>query len=109
MAKRMGRPPKEIDKVRFEEMCAIQCTEEEIAAVFEVNASTLCDWCKRTYGGKTFSEVFAEKRQVGFYSLRSSKIPAGASRSPLLPFRAPRGKTLDKTDRQKCAPGAYRS
>lgn len=72
MAKRMGRPPKEIDKVRFEEMCAIQCTEEEIAAVFEVNASTLCDWCKRTYGGKTFSEVFAEKRQVGFYSLRSS-------------------------------------
>lgn len=71
MAKRMGRPPKEIDKDKFEEMCAIQCTEEEIAAVFEVHATTLCKWCKKTYK-KTFAEVFAEKRQIGFYSLRSS-------------------------------------
>lgn len=67
----MGRRPKPIDKEKFEEMCAIQCTEEEIAAVFDVNPTTLLKWCKRTYK-KNFSEVFNEKRQVGFYSLRSS-------------------------------------
>lgn len=69
---RMGRPPKEIDKEKFEEMCAIQCTAEEISAVFGIDDGTLLAWCKRTYGGRTFQEVFKEKRQVGFYSLRSS-------------------------------------
>ena len=71
MAK-MGRKPKVIDKDKFEKMCAIQCTGEEISAVLGVSPDTLCSWCKKTYDGKTFSEVFAEKRQVGFYSLRSS-------------------------------------
>jgi len=60
---------KEIDKEQFETMCGIQCTKLEICAVMKVDDKTLENWCKRTYK-KGFSEVFKEKRQKGFASLR---------------------------------------
>lgn len=71
MAK-MGRPAKEIKQEQFEELCKMQCTEEEICAVFNVSDETLNKWCKNTYG-KTFLEVFKEKRTGGKASLRRSQ------------------------------------
>lgn len=68
MGKR-GRAPVELDRVQFEKLCGIQCTEEEICAVMGVTDKTLVGWCKRTYG-KNFSEVFREKRLHGKSSLR---------------------------------------
>ncbi len=68
MAK-MGRPKIEIDKRQFEALCGMQCTEIEICSVFGCCEDTLNTWCKKTYR-KTFSEVFAEKRQMGRASLR---------------------------------------
>lgn len=68
----MGRPKKEISQRQFEELCKIQCTEEEICAVLDVNTDTLCTFCKETYG-KTFSEVFKSKRQGGKASLRRNQ------------------------------------
>lgn len=68
MAK-MGRPKKPIEQKQFEELCQIQCTEEEICAVLNVSDPTLNSWCKATYG-KTFLEVFREKRIGGKTSLR---------------------------------------
>ena len=59
-----------IDKNTFETLCGLQCTESEICAAFGVSINTLVNWCKRTYNGKTFEQVFAEKRQLGFVSLR---------------------------------------
>lgn len=70
MAK-MGRPRKEIDKKQFEQLCGIQCTIEEVTAVLDVDAKTLENWCKKTYG-RTFSKVFNEKRNLGKASLRHS-------------------------------------
>jgi len=67
----MGRPKKNIDKKQFENLCAIQCTLEEVCAWFDVCDDTLNSWCKDTYG-TTFSEVFKEKRQIGKISLRRS-------------------------------------
>ena len=67
----MARPRKEIDKKTFESLCGIQCTMEEICDVFDVTDKTLTTWCKRTYG-KSFSEVFAQKRNIGKISLRRS-------------------------------------
>lgn len=58
-----------INQDQFESLCAIQCTEEEICAIFKCNTDTLCSWCKATYG-KNFSEIFKEKRQFGKTSLR---------------------------------------
>lgn len=71
MAK-MGRPQKIIDKKQFENLCKIQCTEEEICAILDVSDPTLNSWCKKTYG-KTFLEVFKEKRTGGKASLRRSQ------------------------------------
>lgn len=67
--KKMGRPKIEIDKNKFEALCALQCTQIEIAEQFHVCEDTLNKWCKDTYG-ITYSEVFRQKRQPGFTSLR---------------------------------------
>lgn len=68
-----GRPLKDIDKKLFERLCGIQCTITEICAVLDVDDKTLTRWCRQTYG-KKFSEVFAEKRQLGFMSLRRAQF-----------------------------------
>lgn len=69
MAKRMGRPPIEIDKTKFEKLCGIMCTLEEIAGIFECSEDTIENWCKKTYG-VTFSEVFKRYSATGKSSLR---------------------------------------
>lgn len=69
MEKKMGRPRKAISQRQFEELCFIQCTEEEVMAVLGVTDKPLNRWCRETYG-QTFSEVFREKRKYGKMSLR---------------------------------------
>ena len=68
-----GRPRKEIDRKEFEKLCYMMCTQEEICAWFETTDKTLTKWCKGTYG-KTFSEVYAEKREAGKISLRRAQL-----------------------------------
>lgn len=72
MAKKMGRPPKEIDKEQFEKLCGLQCSIIEVCDYFDVTDKTLNSWCKRTYD-KTYSEVFEEKRSSGKISLRRAQ------------------------------------
>ena len=43
----MGRPKKEIDQKQFENLCGLQCTEEEICGCFDITDKTLNSWCKR--------------------------------------------------------------
>lgn len=76
--KKLGRPAKvdNIDKAIFENLCKIQCTQEEICAVLGVSTTTLEKWIKQTYEGKLFSQVFREKRGVGRASLRRSQFTA---------------------------------
>ena len=64
-----GRPRKEIDEKTFKNLCAIQCTEEEIAGIFECDISTINRWCKQTFG-ETFAEVYKKNSQQGKASLR---------------------------------------
>lgn len=68
----MARPKKEINKEVFENLCAIQCTRDEICAVLGVTDKTLSSWCKRTYHSH-FSAVFREKRKRGCASLRRTQ------------------------------------
>lgn len=65
----MGRPPKEIDFKILDQLCMIQCTEAEIAAVFECNIDTLEARIHEKFG-VTFSEYFEEKKGLGRISLR---------------------------------------
>lgn len=67
-----GRPKKKIDKKIFENLCAIQCTEDEICYVLEVSDKPLNNWCKETYG-ENFSDVFKAKRGKGRVSLRRTQ------------------------------------
>ena len=69
MAKKMGRPRKEINQVEFEKLCGLQCTLEEICGWLKITDKTLDSWCKRTYG-VGLSEIFKQKRGVRKISLR---------------------------------------
>ena len=51
-----GRPQIQIDKNIFENLCALQCALEEIAAGLGVSMDTVERWCCREYGEK-FAEV----------------------------------------------------
>ena len=69
---KMGRPRKEFSVEQFERMCEIQCTKEEIAAVFGFSEDTLERRIKEVYGD-TFAVVFAQKREGGKESLRRAQ------------------------------------
>lgn len=82
MAK-MGRPRKEINKTEFEKLCFLQCTEREFCSWFDVSDETLNKWCKENYDGRTFSDVFKEKRENGLISLRRTQFQL-AEKSPAM-------------------------
>lgn len=65
----MARPKKEINQEIFENLCQINCTEEEVCAVLSVTDKTLARWCKETYQ-ESFSEVYKRFAQSGKTSLR---------------------------------------
>ena len=66
----MARPKTEINKKQFEDLCAVQSPETEIAAWFNCSVSTVHRWCKAEYG-QSFDKVFEEKRKRGLAALRS--------------------------------------
>lgn len=68
-----GRPRLDIDKENFEKLCAMQCTQQEIAGFFGCTEQTLRNFCEREYG-KKFFEVFEEKSAKGKISLRRAQF-----------------------------------
>ena len=79
----MGRPRKHIDKTEFEKLCFLQCTEREFCSWFDVSDETLNKWCKENYDGRTFLDVFKEKRENGLISLRRTQFQL-AEKSPAM-------------------------
>ena len=66
---RMGRPPATIDWKLFDELCELQCTEQEIADFFRCHLDTLAKHVQREWGF-TFPEYYATKKGDGKISLR---------------------------------------
>ena len=62
-----------IDKKTFENLCAIQCTKDEICGIFDIDEKTLTRWCKDIYN-EGFSDVFKRKSQTGKMSLRRTQF-----------------------------------
>ena len=79
----MGRPRKQINKTEFEKLCFLQCTEKEVCSWFDVSDETLNKWCKENYDGRTFLDVFKEKRENGLISLRRTQFQL-AEKSPAM-------------------------
>jgi hypothetical protein len=71
--KREGRPPKPIDWKTFEELCALQCTQSEMAAVLKINVDTLCDRSREHYG-TSYSEIYKRFSEAGLQSLRRNQF-----------------------------------
>lgn len=81
---RMGRPIKEIDKEAFEKLCAIMCTQVDIAGFFDVSVDTIERFCQRTYKA-TFAEIYKSKSAFGKVSLRRKQYEVAMSGNvPLL-------------------------
>lgn len=81
----MARPRKEIDKKIFENLCGLQCTEEEIASAFNCSVDTVSRWCKRTYK-ESFAEVFKKKSAGGKISLRRAQFRLAETNSTMAIF-----------------------
>lgn len=93
---RMGRPKIEIDEAQFKKLCAMQCTEEEIASFFNCSIDTVNNWCKSTFK-KTFSETFKIHSQTGKIALRRYQFKMAEHSVPMAIFL---GKNwLGQTDR----------
>ena len=80
-----GRPRKQIDKEQFETMCEIQCTLEEIAALFKCSEDTIQNWCKREYG-ENFSVVHKWYSATGKMSLRRWQFKMAEKNAPMAIF-----------------------
>ena len=93
-----GRPRSVINQKQFEELCHIQCTQEEIIAVLDVDDKTLTKWCKETYGC-SFSEVYRQKKEGGKTSLRRKQWKLADTNASMAIFL---GKNmLGQTDKQE--------
>lgn len=79
----MARPRIQIDETQFEKLCALLCTEEEIASYFNCSVDTIEKFCKRTYS-VSFAEIYKQKSNNGKIALRryqmqlAQKYPAMA-------------------------------
>lgn len=69
----MGRPVIEIDFKEFEKLCALACTQVEIAEWFDCSPDTIDRRVKEHYG-ETFAEVFKKKSSKGKISLRRKQF-----------------------------------
>ena len=68
-----GRPKKEISKKQFEEMCKLQCTENEICAILGIGVDKLLRWCLEEYND-TFTNVYKKYSENGKMSLRRAQM-----------------------------------
>lgn len=69
----MARPRIEIDEGQFKKLCAIQCTEEEIASWFKCSVDTIERWCRREFK-MSFAEAFKTWSADGKISLRRTQF-----------------------------------
>lgn len=68
-----GRPTKELDAEQFEKLCFIQCTQEEICDVLNVDPKTLSAWIKRHYNAD-YSSTYKRFSAGGKMSLRRAQM-----------------------------------
>jgi hypothetical protein len=64
-----GRPQNDIDWTVFEQLCAIQCTQSEIASMLKIDPDTLYKRVKEHYNS-SYSEIYKRYSESGKCSLR---------------------------------------
>ena len=69
----VGRPQKEINWDQFEQLCALQCTQTEIANMFHIHDETLSIRVRGNYG-EDYSTVYKRFADSGKCSLRRNQF-----------------------------------
>lgn len=90
-----------IDQAQFEQLCKLQCTEAEVASFFGVDVGTLVAWISKTYDGRTWKDVFAEKSAGGRISMRRNLVRLSENNVAAAIFLAKN--YLGMTDKQEVA------
>src|SRR4051812_6653981 len=70
---KLGRPEKPIDWNKFEELCHIQCTHDELASMCKVAKATLYERATKQYG-EDFPTVYKKFSEGGKCSLRRTQF-----------------------------------
>ena len=73
-----GRPKKEIDFDELDQLCKIQCTQEEVASFFDVTVEVIAARVKEKYD-MIFSEYYELKKGFGRVSLRRKQMQLAMS------------------------------
>lgn len=71
--KRSGPPPKPIDWELFQELCALQCTQSEIASCLKIHKDTLRDRAMEHYC-EDYGTIYARYSEEGKCSLRRNQF-----------------------------------
>src|SRR6202158_607622 len=71
--KPVGRPQKPIDWTQFEQLCALQCTQSEIASMLKISIETLAQRVKSNYGAE-YLEIYKRFQESGKCSLRRNQF-----------------------------------
>lgn len=100
----MGRPPAEIDKKQFENLCSISPTLLECCAIFKVDEVTLNTWCKKTYGD-TFSQILPSLGATGKISLRRKIWQMALEKEEINAIKMLANKHLDMSTTSNNQPG----
>lgn len=79
----MGRPLTVIDWEKFDSLCALQCTLEEIADFHKCTIDTIENRVRKEKG-MSFSEYFAQKRGTGRRSLRRKQYEIAMAGNPTM-------------------------
>jgi hypothetical protein len=79
----MARPRIEINWKVFDALCAVQCTQEEIAAHLKVSTDTIERACRRDKK-QGFADYFSTKRKIGWSSLRKRQYTEAMKGNPTL-------------------------
>lgn len=69
----MARPRLNIDKEQFKKLCAIQCTQEEIASWFKCSVDTIERFCRREFE-MSFADTYKIFSADGKISLRRTQF-----------------------------------
>ena len=71
--KPVGPPKKEVNWEQFEQLCALQCTQSEMASFLKVHRQTLSEKVLENYG-EEYSTIYKRFSEVGLCSLRRNQF-----------------------------------
>ena len=81
----MARPTTKIDKEQLKKLCALMCTEEEIAGFFDCSIDTINRFCKRVFS-LSFADAFKKHSSLGKIGLRRNQFRIAESNATMAIF-----------------------